>query len=207
MSGGDRPILDEERVVYDAGFLSVISRSFRFSESIVTRTVVRHPGAVVILPVALDRTVVFVRQFRAAIGAEILELPAGKRDVIDEPAATTALRELQEECGLGATSLIAFGSFLNSPGFSDERTEVFGAFGLYMGARSPQSVEESYATVVPVAFAAIAGLIESGVLQDAKSIIGYAFLERFFADASRCKAIETLTDDSEVTAWLADGRV
>ncbi|MCJ7670822.1 MAG: NUDIX hydrolase, partial [Acidimicrobiia bacterium] len=67
------------------------------------RDVIRHPGAVVVVPVTTDRErVILVRQFRAAIDGELLEVPAGKRDVDGEPPEETARRELEEEIGYRA---------------------------------------------------------------------------------------------------------
>ena len=44
------------------------------------RVVVRHPGAVTIVPVHDDGRVTLVRQYRAAVDALVLEIPAGTRD-------------------------------------------------------------------------------------------------------------------------------
>ena len=64
------------------------------------RYVVRHPGAVVVVPVEDDGDdVLLVRQYRAAVDGDLLEVPAGKRDVDGEPPEATAHRELEEEIG------------------------------------------------------------------------------------------------------------
>jgi ADP-ribose pyrophosphatase len=66
------------------------------------RIVVRHPGAVVIVPAHDDGTVSLVRQYRPAVDAMVLQLPAGTRDEAGESAEATARRELVEEAGLEA---------------------------------------------------------------------------------------------------------
>ena len=98
------------------------------------RHVVHHPGAVVVVPV-IDDDAILVRQCRVAAGRELLEVPAGKRDVDGEPPEATANRELEEEIGYRAGRLELLCEFYNSPGFCDEYTHLFLATDLE--ARDP----------------------------------------------------------------------
>ena len=136
------------------------------------RDVVHHPGAVVVVPVTDAGEVILVRQYRAAIDRELLELPAGKRDVHDEPVERTAHRELEEEVGMKAGSMVKLAEFYNSPGFCDEHSFLFLATDLTPCATSFQGVEEGYMTIERVALDAVPGLVASGELVDAKSLIG-----------------------------------
>lgn len=136
------------------------------------RDVVHHPGAVVVVPVTDAGEVVLVRQYRAAIDAELLEVPAGKRDVADEPVEVTAHRELEEEVGLQAGSMVKLAEFYNSPGFCDEHSFLFLATDLTPMATSFQGHEEQYMTIERVPLDAVPALIAAGELVDAKSIIG-----------------------------------
>src|SRR5690606_35411190 len=81
-----------------------------------TREVVEHPGAVAILPVLDDGRMVLVRQFRYAIGRELLEVPAGTREPGEDPR-DTAIRELHEEVGYEAESVELLLRFFISPGW------------------------------------------------------------------------------------------
>ncbi len=136
------------------------------------RDVVRHPGAVSVVPLLDDGTVVLVRQYRAAIDGELLEIPAGKRDVAGEPPEVTAARELGEEVGYAAGRLDKLAEFYNSPGFCDERSHVFLGRDLTPVAASAQGHEESHMTVEHVALADVPRLVASGAVTDAKTIIG-----------------------------------
>jgi 8-oxo-dGTP pyrophosphatase MutT (NUDIX family) len=136
------------------------------------RDVVRHPGAVVVVPLTDLDTVLMVRQFRAAIDAELLELPAGKRDVLDEPTEVTAARELEEEIGQRAGRLDLLAHFYNSPGFTDELSWLYLAQDLTAVPSNPQGVEELQMTIEEVSLAAVPSLISAGEIIDAKSIIG-----------------------------------
>ena len=136
------------------------------------RDVVHHPGAVSVVPLLDDGTVVLVRQYRAAVDRDLLEIPAGKRDVAGEAPELTAHRELAEEIGMQAGRLEQLAEFYNSPGFCDEHSFVFLARDLEPCGNSLQGVEEQHMTVEHVALADVPGLIASGELVDAKSIIG-----------------------------------
>ena len=136
-----------------------------------TRDIVHHPGAVSVVAVLDDGRAVLVRQFRAAIDADLLEIPAGKRDVDGEEPSVTARRELEEEVGLLAEQVELLGEFYNSPGFCDEHSFAFLATGISQGQRAPVGPEESAMTIEYVPLDDVPTLIASGALVDAKSII------------------------------------
>jgi ADP-ribose pyrophosphatase len=136
------------------------------------RDIVHHPGAVVVVPLLTDATVLMIRQYRAAVDTELLELPAGKRDVDGESTEVTAERELVEEMGRRPGRLDLLARFYNSPGFCDEHTWLYLARDLKAVPDDRQGVEERHMTLLEVALDDVPGLIESGELTDAKSIIG-----------------------------------
>lgn len=144
---------------------------------VLTREYIRHPGAVVILPVLGDGTaggggraqIVFIRNYRVSIGRTLWELPAGTRDPGEEPE-TTAARELEEETGYSAATLTPLGRFHTSPGLSDEMIFAFAATGLtHVGQRLEP---DEALTVHPVEVGEAWGMIDRGELIDAKSIAG-----------------------------------
>jgi ADP-ribose pyrophosphatase len=138
------------------------------------RFVVRHPGAVVVVPVTDDGAhALLVRQYRVAVDRELLEVPAGKRDVAGEAPAATAHRELEEEIGHRARTLVPLAEFFNTPGFCDEYTYLFCAVGLEaLPARDTQTAEEHEMQVEAVPLAAVDALIAAREIVDAKTIIG-----------------------------------
>ncbi|MDQ1444127.1 MAG: ADP-ribose pyrophosphatase, partial [Acidimicrobiaceae bacterium] len=103
---------------------------------------------------------------------DLLEIPAGKRDVADEPPEETARRELEEEVGMRAGRLEKLAEFYNSPGFCDEHSFVYMALDLDPVPLSAQSIEEQHMTIERVALDDVPSLIATGELVDAKSIIG-----------------------------------
>jgi ADP-ribose pyrophosphatase len=146
-----------------------------------TRSVVRHPGAVVAVPV-VDDDAILVRQFRAAAGRALLEVPAGKRDVAGEAPEATAARELEEEIGQSPGRLRKLAEFYNSPGFCDEYTHLYAAFDLVdTEGPAPTSLEEKHMVVEQIALADIEALIAQRRLIDAKSIIGLLLARSYLA--------------------------
>lgn len=142
------------------------------------RDVVHHPGAVSVVPVVDGGdAVLLVRQYRAAVDMDLLEIPAGKRDVSGEPPEVTAERELEEEVGMRAGRIEKLAEFYNSPGFCDEHSHVFMALDLEPCETSFQGVEESHMTIERVAMADVPRLVTAGEITDAKTIIGL-FLAR-----------------------------
>lgn len=136
------------------------------------RDVVRHPGAVAVVPLHDDGTVTLVRQFRVALGDDLLELPAGLRDVEGEADSRTAERELVEEAGLQADHIEPLTTFHNSPGFSDESVAIFLATGLHEVDHDRQGIEEQHMTIERLPLAEALDLVHKGAITDAKTIIG-----------------------------------
>lgn len=172
----------ERTTVCEAGFLTVERRRVAGPDEEFDRHVVLHPGAVVVVPVDAGGHALLVRQYRVAAGAELLEVPAGKRDVVGEPPEVTAARELEEEVGRRAGRFRLLCEFFNSPGFTDEYTHVFLATELVECARAAVSAEEAAMTVESVALADVETLIASRELVDAKSIIGLLLARTVLAD-------------------------
>lgn len=138
------------------------------------REVIRHPGAVVLLPL-LDRDhVVMIENQRPTVNQTLLELPAGTREP-DEPAEATAARELIEETGYHAGKLELLHEFFSAPGICDERMFLYVASNLTLGEPDREAVEQITNRIA--SREEIADWVNSGQIQDAKTLVGlYAFL-------------------------------
>jgi ADP-ribose pyrophosphatase len=169
--------LTGESEVARAGFLRIVDRRVEGQidgeDEAFTRVVIEHPGAVVVVPVTSDGRAVLVRQYRAATDSELLEVPAGKRDVDGEVPEDTARRELAEETGLRAGRLVKLAEFWNTPGFCTEYTHLFAALDLSkVGERAAVRAEEAAMTVESIPLDGVDRLIATREIVDAKSIIG-----------------------------------
>ncbi len=136
-----------------------------------SREIVRHPGAVVILPV-LDRgngpEIVLIRNYRIAIGDWCTELPAGTRDR-DEPVEVCAARELEEETGYTAATIRPLFRFHTTPGLTDELMHAFIATGLtHVGQRLEA---DERLTVHPTPVSEVWNLVDRGEITDGKTLV------------------------------------
>jgi 8-oxo-dGDP phosphatase len=162
-----------ERTVHRGGIIDVAVGTFRGPDGATfERDVVHHPGAVSVVAVDSDGRVPLVRQYRAALDVELIEIPAGKLDVEGEDPADCARRELAEEVGLAAEEWELLCEFHNSPGFSDERHRVYLARGLSEVPDDRQGVEEASMTIEWVSLADAVSLAREGEVKDAKTVIG-----------------------------------
>ncbi len=161
-----------ERELHAGHVITLVEGEFETPDGeVISRDIVRHPGAVCVVPVDGD-DVVLVRQYRAAVEKDLLEIPAGKRDVVDEPPVLTARRELAEEVGLRADEMVPLATFYNSVGFSDEYSHVFLATGLHPVPLDRQGPEEAHMTIERVPLDEVAAAVSAGRIVDAKTIIG-----------------------------------
>lgn len=166
-----------EETVYEGHVIRVVVGTFADpAGGTFTRDVVHHPGAVAVVPVHDDGTVTLVRQYRAALDATLLEIPAGICDVEGEPAEETARRELVEEAGLEATDVEHLITFHNAPGMSDEVIDLYVATGLREVDASAQGVEEEAMTIERHSLADLAAMVADGRITDAKTVIAVSLL-------------------------------
>ena len=100
-----------------------------------TRELIRHVGAVGVIPVTEDGKVIVERQFRYPLGRVITEIPAGKLDSFSENRLSAAKRELEEETGYTADEWIDMGDYYPTPAYCDERITLYLARGLHQGQR------------------------------------------------------------------------
>jgi ADP-ribose pyrophosphatase len=131
--------------------------------------IIRHQGAVAVVPLKNDGTVLLIRQYRHAAGGYIYEVPAGKLEPGEDPRHCAA-RELEEEIGYRASSLQPMLSFFTTPGFTDEVIYLFLATGLTPGNQSLD--HDEVLEVVEMALDEAMARIEDGTIRDGKTIIG-----------------------------------
>jgi 8-oxo-dGTP pyrophosphatase MutT (NUDIX family) len=136
------------------------------------RFVLRHPGAVTVVPVHDDGRVTLVRQYRAAVDALVLEIPAGTRDRDGEEPEATARRELVEEAGLEASDWELLVGTWNTPGISDQYTMIYLATGLSDIPARPDGVEEGYMTLETIHLDEVDALVADGSLKDETTVLG-----------------------------------
>ena len=150
-------------------FLSPHGESFE-------RDIVRTPGAVVVAPVLEHRSaepqIILIRQYRPSVDDVLWELPAGVRDVPGEPPDETARRELIEEVGFDAGSIVPTGSFLASPGMTDARHLHFMATDLNNVGRHAHGPEEEAMIIEHVALRRAREMVFAGEIFNGPAAMG-----------------------------------
>ena len=140
-----------------------------------SREIVVHPGAVCVVARPTPEDVILIRQYRHATGGELLEIPAGTLHEGEDPREC-ALRELEEETGYRAATMIERARFWTTPGFTNEFMYLYEAAGLRKTQTNPDDDEVIEVEIVSNGEAL--EMIDNGRIQDAKTILG---LLRVFA--------------------------
>ena len=151
--------------------LTVVTEEIRTGDGATsTRTMIKHPGAVVMIPQCDDTSLLLIHQYRHAIGQTLLEFPAGTLEPGEAPLAA-AKRELAEEVGQGAAQWVELGSLYPAPGFCNEIQHLFLARGLVPRAARPDPDE--IIEVSRMRGSEVEAAIAEGRMLDAKSIAIY----------------------------------
>ena len=132
-----------------------------------SRELIRHIGAVCIVPVTSDGKVIVERQFRYPIDQVITEIPAGKLDSRDEDRLEAAKRELREETGYTASDWRDIGLYYPAPAYSDEKITMYLATGLKKGSQELDDDEFLNITEIPIED--LVNDIVSGKITDGKT--------------------------------------
>ncbi len=140
------------------------------------REIVEHPGGVAIIPITNDNCIILVKQYRKAVERFLLEIPAGKLEINEEPRET-AIRELKEETGFEAKKLEYLLEFYTSPGFSNEKIYLFLAADLIEGESNPDVGE--FIDIEKHSIDDLVKMVERGEIVDSKTIIGINFAKKY----------------------------
>lgn len=167
----------DEKLVLEGSRFNVYEMSLRGSDGKThTREVIRHPGAVVLLPLIDRDNVVLIKNTRPTVGETLLELPAGTREE-GEAVEVTAARELVEETGYSAGKLTKAHEFYSAPGISDELMHLFIATDLTPGDQQLEVVEQIENHIA--SRDQIVRYMAEGKIRDAKTLVGlYVFLQQ-----------------------------
>lgn len=154
--------------IYDGKVLKVVKDTVTLPNGKeAVREFCLHIGAVAVLPLLDDGTVIMERQFRYAHGGVLLEIPAGKLDSSDEDKLLAAKRELREETGALAKRWTDLGTLATSPAIINEKIQLFLAEGISFTDRELD--EDEFINVERIPLSELYGMAMRGEISDAKT--------------------------------------
>lgn len=173
----------ESRLAWQGEFLEVHMDRVKCPDGhIAPREYLKHPGAVMIIPLLDDGQIVLERQYRYPLRRSFIELPAGKIDP-GEDLLACAQRELLEETGYVARTWTHLGGFHNAIGYCDEKIEVFLAQGLEQ--RGAKTDDGEVLEIFTAPWQEVLAAVLDGRITDVKTIIGVHWLEKHVARVPR----------------------
>lgn len=143
------------------------------------REVVRHPGAVCVVPVTDEGEVIMVRQFRYAFNQVLLEVPAGKLEPNEDPLEA-ALRELEEESGVVASKVEHIGEIYTTVAIIDEKIHVYLATGLTYKNAHPD--DEEFLEVEKIPLKTLVDMVMNGEIKDSKTQIAILKADKILSE-------------------------
>jgi len=141
------------------------------------RIYLKHSSAAAILPITKEGKIILVKQYRYPIQAISIEIPAGKKDAIDELGLTCAVRELEEETGLGSDNFNHVMDIHTCVGYSNEVIELFIATECYKIDNPKPGDDDEFVEVMEVTEAEAKKLIKTNQIKDSKTLIA---LQNYF---------------------------
>jgi ADP-ribose pyrophosphatase len=172
-----------ERTIHEGYVWNVSLVEFEAPDgSSFTRDIVRSPGAVGVLPLVFDAegnpSVVLVSQYRPPYERNVIEMPAGMRDIEGEDTEEVARRELIEEAGLRAGHLELLTEILPSPGMTDSVTTLYLATECSPAPHDRQGPEEEHMELLHLPLVEAMAMVERGEITDAKTVVALLLADR-----------------------------
>jgi ADP-ribose pyrophosphatase len=159
--------------VYKGRILDLKVETVKGPSGVTTREIIDHAPAVTILPYESANEIYLIHQFRKAVNEILIEAPAGCIELGEDPLLA-AHRELKEETGFLANSMIHVGEMYMAPGFCNEYMTIFLATGLTPGKTSFDSDETM--ELKKYTLQEIEDLMATNQIKDAKTILAIQYL-------------------------------
>lgn len=169
----------EESIVFNGKLFSVITERWASGKKDIYREIVRHPGAVAVIPVKDNKYIYLVSQFREAVEENILEIPAGLIEP-GENIKQCALRELREEIGAEVKQIDLLFEYYSSPGFTDEKMFMFLASIDKRFKNQPDNDENL--EIIKMDLREFINMFLKGEIQDSKTAIAALYLKSILKD-------------------------
>ncbi|OQX93023.1 MAG: hypothetical protein B6I17_04725 [Tenericutes bacterium 4572_104] len=168
------------KLVYECFFMKLYEDEVLLPNNKTSKRIyIMHNSAAAILPITKTGNILLVKQYRYPIRSESIEIPAGKKDFLNENGLDCAVRELEEETGYISNNVKHLLDINSCVGYSNEKIEIFIAKDCVKIENPKESDDDEFLELIELTKAEAKELLLSGKLQDAKTIIA---LQKYFLD-------------------------
>ena len=168
------------KLVYECFFMKLYEDDVLLPDNKKSKRIyIMHNSAAAVLPITKDGKIVLVNQYRYPIRSESLEIPAGKKDFLNEDGKECAMRELEEETGYISEKVEHMVDINSCVGYSNEKIEIFIARDCVKAENPKQSDDDEFLEIKEYTKAEAHDLMTSGKIQDAKTLIA---LQRYLME-------------------------
>lgn len=158
-------------VAYKCKIFDVLEEEFALPSGKTTKqSWINHNPTVAVIAVNEKKELLLIKQYRNTIKQDLLEIPAGSLDGHEEAPAVCAQRELAEETGFQAKTLIKLFEGYLLPGYCNEYMYFFLALDLFSAPLTPD--DDEFIETIPISFSKARKLIDKGEIIDAKTVLG-----------------------------------
>lgn len=170
------------KLVYECFFMKLYEDEVLLpNDKTSKRIYLKHSSAAAVLPITKEGKIVLVKQYRYPIRAESIEIPAGKKDSLEELGLVCAKRELEEETGYGSDKFDRINDINSCVGYSNEVIELFIAKDCYKIDHPKPTDEDEFVEVMEFTEKEALDLVKNKTIKDAKTIIA---LQNYFLEKS-----------------------
>ncbi len=174
--------LKEERIkskkIYECFFMELYEDDVLLpNQKKSKRIYIKHDGAAAVLPITKEGKIILINQYRYPIRSISLEIPAGKKDFINESGLECAVRELEEETGYMSENISKFTDLHSCVGYSSEMIEMFIAKDCYKLEQSKAGDDDEFIELLELSEIEVKELLKHGKITDAKTLVA---LQHYF---------------------------
>lgn len=159
------------RRAYECFFMELFEDDVLLPNGEVSKRIfIKHDGAAAILPITKDGNLILIKQYRYPISQTSIEIPAGKKDEVNEDGLLCALRELEEETGYTSSNVVKFQDFHSCVGYSSEMIELFIAYDCEKVENPKKGDDDEFIELLEVTMKEAKSLVNSGKISDSKTL-------------------------------------
>lgn len=162
----------KSKLIYECFFMELYEDEVELpNQENSKRIYIKHGGAAAVLPITKEGKIVLIKQYRYPISKVSIEIPAGKKDEINETGLTCAIRELEEETALKSNNIEKIMDIHSCVGYSNELIEMFIAYDCDVVANPKSMDDDEFIEVMILTLTEVKALLNNNQITDAKTVV------------------------------------